>query len=42
MRNIVEFKAFKDCGHEYYDIINDTKCYYNLFYQMTTRRVLVI
>lgn len=30
MRNIVEFKAFKDCGHEYYDIINDTKCYYNL------------
>ena len=19
MRNIVEFKAFKDCGHEYYD-----------------------
>lgn len=30
MGNIVEFKAFKDEQHDYYDIINDSKCYYNL------------
>lgn len=30
MGNIVEFKAFKDEEHDYYDIINDNKCYYNL------------
>lgn len=30
MRNIVEFKAFKDEDHDYYDIINGNKSYYNL------------
>lgn len=30
MGNIIEFKAFKDDNHEYYETINDTKYYYNL------------
>lgn len=29
MENIVEFKVFKDNNHDYYEVVDDRKRYYN-------------